>query len=97
MVLAPDSRVALALPIALLLVGIVARALLGLLRGPAVGRAYRVALYAIGLVILYELVVDTLSLALGFVLTLALPFLIAVHAFGGARARRLPLLGSASA
>jgi oligosaccharide repeat unit polymerase len=80
-----------------LLVGIIARALVGLLRGAAPGRQYRVALYAIGLVILYELVVDTFSLALGFVLTLGLPFLIAVHAFGRVRARRLPFVGSPAA
>ena len=40
------------------------------------------ALYAIGLVILYTLVADTFSLALGYVFTLALPFLVAVHVFG---------------
>ena len=66
------------------LIGVLARSLLGLLRGPLAGRQYRVALYAIALVILYELVVDTFSLALGFMLTLALPFLIAVHVFGRA-------------
>jgi oligosaccharide repeat unit polymerase len=67
-----------------LLIGVLARSLLGFLRGPLSGRQYRVALYAIALVILYELVVDTFSLALGFMLTLALPFLIAVHVFGRA-------------
>jgi oligosaccharide repeat unit polymerase len=71
-----------------LLIGVLARSLLGLLRGPPAGRQYRVALYAIALVILYELVVDTFSLALGFVLTLALPFLIAVHLFGRAPGSR---------
>ena len=71
-----------------LLIGLLARSLLGLLRGPPAGRQYRVALYAIALVILYELVVDTFSLALGFMLTLALPFLIAVHLFGRAPGSR---------
>jgi oligosaccharide repeat unit polymerase len=75
------------------LIGLLARALLGLLGGGTAGRPYRVALYAIALVILYELVVDTFSLALGFVLTLAVPFLIAVHGFGRAPGRRL-LAGS---
>jgi hypothetical protein len=32
--------------------------------------------------VLYEWIVGTLSIALGFVLTLLLPFLIAVHGFG---------------
>jgi len=71
------------------LIGLLARALLGLLGGGAAGRQYRVALYAIALVILYELVVDTFSLALGFTLTLAVPFLIAVHVFGRVPGRRL--------
>jgi oligosaccharide repeat unit polymerase len=72
-----------------LLIGIAARALLGLLGGGAAGRAYRVVLYAILLVVLYEWIVGTLSIALGFVLTLLLPFLIAVHGFG-----RLPRPGA---
>jgi hypothetical protein len=73
-----------------LLIGIMARALLGLLRGPPAGTEYRVALYAILLVMLCELVVDTFSLALGYGLTLAVPFLVAVHVFA-----RLPAgLGS---
>jgi oligosaccharide repeat unit polymerase len=79
-----------------LLLGLLARALLGLLGGGPAGRQYRVALYAIALVILYELVVDTFSLALGFVLTLAVPFLIAVHAFGRAPGRRLPAESTAA-
>jgi oligosaccharide repeat unit polymerase len=79
-----------------LLIGLLARSLLGLLRGGPPGRQYRVALYAIALVILYELVVDTFSLALGFMLTLAVPFLIAVHAFGRAPGSRV-LAGSTGA
>jgi oligosaccharide repeat unit polymerase len=80
-----------------LVIGVLARALLGLVSGPARGREYRVALYAIGLVILYTLVADTFSLALGYVFTLALPFLVAVHLFGrlpadhGGRAARVRL------
>jgi len=65
-----------------LLIGAAARALLGLLRGGPPGREYRVALYAILLVVLYEWVMGTLSLALGFALTLLIPFLIVVHGFG---------------
>ncbi len=69
-----------------LFIGILARALLGLVRGPPAGRQYRVALYAILLIVLYELVADTFSIAVGIVLTLLLPFVVAVHGFG-----RLPL------
>jgi oligosaccharide repeat unit polymerase len=79
-----------------ILIGVLARSLLGLLRGPPGARRYRVALYAIALVILYELVVDTFSLALGFVLTLAVPFLVAVHLFGRAPGAR-PASGSGAA
>jgi oligosaccharide repeat unit polymerase len=75
-----------------LLIGAAARALLGLLLGGGLGREYRVALYAISLIVLYELVVGTFSIALGFVLTLLLPFLVAVHAFG-----RLPGLPARTA
>ena len=72
-----------------LLIGVLARALLGLAAPAATpGREYRVALYAIGLVIVYTLVVDTFSLALGYVLTLALPFLVTVHVFGRLPGRR---------
>jgi oligosaccharide repeat unit polymerase len=77
-----------------LLIGILARALPGFLRGPPAGRQYRVAAYAMLLVVIYELVVDTFSLALGYVLTVAIPFLIAVHVFG--RVGRLPGLRPAS-
>jgi oligosaccharide repeat unit polymerase len=66
-------------------IGVLAAALLGLLRGPPAGRRFRVALYAIALLSLYEVVVDTFSLGLGIVLTLALPFLIAVYGFGSYR------------
>jgi oligosaccharide repeat unit polymerase len=65
-----------------LLFGLAARALIGLLDGGALGREYRVALYAILLIVLYEWLVGTLSIAVGFVLTLLLPFLVAVHGFG---------------
>jgi oligosaccharide repeat unit polymerase len=65
-----------------LLIGIAARALVGLLAGSGAGREYRVALYAVLLVLLYEFVVGTFSIAVGFGLTLLLPFLAAVHGFG---------------
>lgn len=65
-----------------LLVGVACRSLLGLVRGGQQGREYRVALFALLLVVLYELVVGTFSIALGFSITLILPFLVAVHVFG---------------
>ena len=65
-----------------LLIGMLARALVGLVRGPPGGREYRVVLFAFSLVVLYEVVVDTFSVALGYALTLLVPFLIAVHIFG---------------
>lgn len=70
-----------------LLLGLAARSLLGLVHSRLPGREYRVALYAIVLVVLYELVVDNFSIALGYVLTFGLPFLIAVHALGRVRTR----------
>jgi oligosaccharide repeat unit polymerase len=71
-----------------LLVGIAARSMLGLLLGEGAGRQYRVALYAILLVVLYELVVDTSSIALGYALTFGLPFLFAVYVLGRFGPRR---------
>ena len=68
-----------------------AAALLNLVRGAGPGREYRVALYAILLIVLYELVLGTFSIALGFAITLLLPFLIAIHGFGRLR------MGSAGA
>ena len=66
-----------------LIVGVLARSLLGLLGGArSRGREYRIALYAILLLMLCQLTVDTFSLALGYALTLLLPFLVAVHVFG---------------
>jgi oligosaccharide repeat unit polymerase len=65
-----------------LLIGVAARSLVGLLAGRGVGREYRVALYAVLLVLLYEFVVGTFSIAVGFGLTLFLPLLVAIHGFG---------------
>jgi len=65
-----------------LLIGIAARSLVGLLAEPGAGRRYRVALYAVLLVLLYEFVVGTFSIAVGLALTLLLPFLVAIHGFG---------------
>ena len=65
-----------------LLIGIAARSLLGLLTEGGAGRRYRVALYAVLLVLLYEFVVGTFSIAVGLALTLLLPFLVAIHGFG---------------
>jgi oligosaccharide repeat unit polymerase len=75
-----------------LLIGVAAAVLLNLLRGAGPGREYRVALYAILLIVVYELVLGTFSIALGFAITLLIPFLIAIHGFG-----RLPRMGSADA
>ena len=47
------------------------------------------ALYALFLVVVYELVVDSFSIALGYALTFAVPWLVTVHVFG-----RLNLLGN---
>ena len=71
-----------------LLIGMVAAAMVGLVRGPPGGREYRIALFAISLIVLHELVSNTSSLAFGLVVTLALPFLIAVHLFGRGMSRR---------
>jgi oligosaccharide repeat unit polymerase len=79
------------------LIGILARSLLGLLGGPPVGAQYRVALYAILLVMLYELVADTFSLALGYGLTLAVPFLVVVHVFTRIPWKRASLMGEGAA
>ena len=43
------------------------------------GREYRVVLYAIALVLLYTELVNTYSVAIGFVLTIGVPFLVAMH------------------
>ena len=64
-----------------LLFGLLARILLGLVeaqaRGP--GREYRVVLYAIGLVVLYVELTTTYSVAMGIVITMLLPTLVAIH------------------
>ncbi len=51
------------------------------------GREYRVVLYAIALVVLYTEVVNTYSVAIGFVLTIGVPFLVAMHLHPPARDR----------
>ena len=65
-----------------LLIGVLCRALVGLVRGPPEGAEYRVVLFGLLLVVVYGLVVDTFSLALGYAITLVFPFLVAVHIFG---------------
>ena len=65
-----------------LLLGFAARSMLALVQGGQAGREYRVALYALLLVVLYEWMVDTLSVALGFALTLGVPLLLTVSLFG---------------
>ena len=74
-----------------LVLGVVCRMLLALLDLRPTGREYRVAVFALPLVVLYEFLVGTFSIAIGFVLTLVLPFFVAAHGFGrlsgGRRAR----------
>ena len=65
-----------------LVLGAVCRFLLALLDSRPTGREYRVALFALLLVVLYEFLVGTLSIAIGFALTLVLPFLVAAQVFG---------------
>ena len=74
------------------LIGILARALLALL-AEGRGREYRIALFAISLAVLYEIVTSTFSIAFGDALTLGLPFLIAVHLFGRVSTRRHEVTG----
>lgn len=64
--------------------GWAARVLLALIAGPRQlpGWEYRVALYAIGLAILYMSLATTYTIAMGFVLELVIPFLLAVHLLG---------------
>jgi hypothetical protein len=64
-----------------LLFGLAARALLGLVApgGEGPGREYRVVLFAVGLVVLYMELITTYSVAIGFVITFGLPFLVAMH------------------
>ena len=71
-----------------LVLGAVCRFLLALLDSRPTGREYRVALFALLLVVLYEFLVGTLSIAIGFALTLVLPFLVAAQVFGRLPAAR---------
>ena len=50
------------------------------------GLPYRVALYALSLVVLHQLITNTYAVAVGTVITLVVPYLVAVHGIG-----RLPL------
>jgi oligosaccharide repeat unit polymerase len=68
-----------------LLIGVGARLMLELVASGAAGRQYRVALYAVVLVVLYELVVDSSSIALGYALTFGIPLLVTVHILGRTR------------
>lgn len=66
-----------------LLLGLLARALLGLLDSLAsAGAEYRVSLYALGLLILYEALGGTYSLTIGFAIAVLVPFAVAVHGIG---------------
>jgi oligosaccharide repeat unit polymerase len=81
-----------------LIFGMLARALLGLVSTSAMGagREHRVVLYGIGLVLLYTQLITTYSVALGYVITLALPYLAAVYLFGPLRERLGPGLTTVS-
>jgi oligosaccharide repeat unit polymerase len=75
------------------LLGTIARVLLGFLRNPtARGREYRVVLYALSVVLLYVFITSTYSVALGLGLTFGLPLAVAVHGLG----RGLPRRGRAT-
>lgn len=66
-----------------LVLGLLARVLLGLLGSlGSPGAEYRIALYSIGLLILYEFLVGTYSLAFSFAIALLVPFFVAVHGIG---------------
>lgn len=63
-----------------LALGLLARVLLGLVREGAArpGRRLRVALFAMGMLVLYELLIGVWSIALGFLLQLAVPLTLAL-------------------
>jgi oligosaccharide repeat unit polymerase len=65
-----------------LMLGAACRVLLSWLHPGPGCREYRVALFSLSLVVLYEFMVGTYSIAIGFAITLLLPFLIAVHGLG---------------
>ena len=66
-----------------ILLGFLCRGMGGLLSGAGEGgAAYRAALYSILLFILYEFVSTTYSDAIGFAITVLVPFLAAVHIIG---------------
>ncbi len=66
-----------------LLFGLVARMLLGLVASPSdPGHEYRVALYAVGLMILFVEATVTYAVTLGYVLTIGVPFVIAIYVLG---------------
>ena len=68
-----------------LLLGMIARFMAALVQGQGPGRQYRIALYAVSLVLLYEWMVDTLSVVIGFALTFGLPVLVTVGLLGRIR------------
>jgi hypothetical protein len=66
-----------------LLLGVLGRGLLGLVASPhSPGGAFRVGLYALSAILLYQLLVGTYSIVLGSVITLVIPYLLVVHALG---------------
>lgn len=70
------------------LLGILARALLGLVGpGPPEGRRFRVAVYALAVVVLYEALGGTYSLTFSLMIRLFVPFAVAVFVLGRLPAR----------
>jgi oligosaccharide repeat unit polymerase len=65
------------------LLGIAARALLGLVSTAQLpGQAVRVGLYALSMTILYQLLIGTYSIAIGSIITLVVPYLVALQLLG---------------
>jgi oligosaccharide repeat unit polymerase len=73
-----------------LLLGMLARCIAALVHGRGPGREYRVALYAVLLIVLYEWMVDTLSVTIGFALAFGLPLAFTVGVLGRIRRRAGP-------
>jgi oligosaccharide repeat unit polymerase len=76
-----------------LLFGVLARGILGLLEPSGESRRYRAVLYAIAMLVLLVLLTNTYSIALGFMLTLGVPFVVGVYLFGRLPERPLGRLG----
>ena len=81
-----------------LIFGMLTRGLIGLVADPrADGAAYRTALFALTLAITYMALITTYSVALGFIFTLLLPFLVATLVLGRTPGKRITALAGRSA